>query len=852
MINLNGIKNRFDGNFVMPLLFLLLNIFLYTPFHLYINNLDEYGLSFVAILKYLSVPFGLIALVLLTTSILLPLKRYEQFVSVLFALGLLVWIQGNILVWQYGLFNGQDIDWTLNVWRGWVDSALWLIVLIFALIYYKLFFNIAAFTSCIFLALQTSFFLYLSLTQPEIWEKQSIKLVPPSGIFEFSNKQNVIHIVLDGFQSSVFKQIVENNSTYYKNSFDGFTFYSNTTGSFPTTYMSIPASLSGKIYKNNVPMKKFVKSIFDGDTIISSLQKNGFETDFVPLGPYLPQHLNNFYSISDLYGFSENQYAIYSTAHIIDLIFFRVTPHFVKRIIYNDQLWLCRNLVLDSNTPQFQSIAHRNFMVDFLTKMSVSRNKPVYKFLHLATSHTPLILNSKGEYVGETLPTSLSNYINQDTFALSQVINLIEKLKVSGVYNNSLIILQSDHGAGIPINVTTRPYISGIESVVGSALPLLAIKPPHSTGELKFSDAEVMLSDIPATVSSLLNLQNIFNGRSTYDVKPNESRERKFYHYFWEHTNWQDDYFKRLTEYTIKGNVYDGASWQLTSAYPSPQISFKTSSVNMGTDEGTRFLRTGWSFNESSSSENKKFNWALGKSSSVFLSIPKNAVVKLTANVKYAHLKNAQNVTVRIDGKIAGYWKLAPRPNWQEQHIIIMPDKNRPDFSVVEFLFSETSLPVKIDSRQLSLLFSSISVESINTTLMKFGVAETSRFLESGWGINETLPNDGTQFNWALGKSASVSVALPKNLTTNLTATVQFPQFLSPQKVTILVDGKITDNWTVTDSGKWETHSLKITPDLQRPDVSKITFYFSQSIKPTKNDGRSLSLLFNKITLNYH
>jgi len=31
-----------------------------------------------------------------------------------FAIALLVYIQGNLLVWEYGLFDGSDIDWDRN------------------------------------------------------------------------------------------------------------------------------------------------------------------------------------------------------------------------------------------------------------------------------------------------------------------------------------------------------------------------------------------------------------------------------------------------------------------------------------------------------------------------------------------------------------------------------------------------------------------------------------------------------------------------------------------------------------------------------------------------------------------
>ena len=45
-------------------------------------------------------------------------------VATLFALAGLVWLQGNILVWDYGPLDGRSISWTVNRSRGFIDAAI--------------------------------------------------------------------------------------------------------------------------------------------------------------------------------------------------------------------------------------------------------------------------------------------------------------------------------------------------------------------------------------------------------------------------------------------------------------------------------------------------------------------------------------------------------------------------------------------------------------------------------------------------------------------------------------------------------------------------------------------------------
>ena len=717
-----NLKNRWLSNksdlmsVLAPTVLILSTIFVFGPATIYSGNISEFDVGFIDILKYYVGP-GIILLVIFVGSSMFLSKKYlSLLISLTLTVGFLLWIQGNFLVWEYGLLDGQGIDWDKNLLRGWVDAALWIVLLIVASLFYKRIHKVAVLVSIILVSTQLAYLVCNSVQMPEIWKrnaKYSLPISPPKEIFQFSSKQNVIHLILDSFQSDIFQEIIDEDLDYYRKALDGFTFFKETTGSFPTTYMSVPAILSGENYKNDVPMREFVERIMNGKTITNVLYDNGYVVDLVMHGHgFFRGNFSNCYSLPTPYGVTENQYEQIKSALLLDLVLFRYSPHFFKKGIYSNQLWLTQRLMRKEKKLYLTPLSHEAFFSDLIANMSISGKKPVYKYIHLNITHSPMVMKEDCSYAGKVLPRSKRNLKIQDKCALCQFIEFLRKLKALGIYDNSLIVLEADHGAGgevkmIDTNKNMNAYY--IAGMVGSALPLMVIKPPHSRGPLRISTAQTALTDTPATISSILNLDVGFPGQSVFDIDPNRDRERRYYHYKWLHERWQADFFPRLDEYFIKGSVFDRSSWQLGAVRYSKHNCFRTDKLDFGTSKGSDYLLAGWGYNENSTEEGYDFNWALGKSAVVTLSFPKERVI-LEANVKPYVFKKPQRQTIiiKVDGKVIGTWDLDNRWEWQKRSIIIPADEHRPNVSVLEFVFSQY---LKAEGkRSLAVLFESITL----------------------------------------------------------------------------------------------------------------------------------------------
>ncbi len=85
---------------------------------------------------------------------------------------------------------------------------------------------------------------------------------------------------------------------------------------------------------------------------------------------------------------------------------------------------------------------------------------------------------------------------------------------------------------------------------------------------MTISKAQAALTDIPDTVCSILRLDEKFDGRLVFEIDPNETLERKYY--YGKLNKADDNYFDRLDEFIVRGDVFDKDSWHLGLTYFSP------------------------------------------------------------------------------------------------------------------------------------------------------------------------------------------------------------------------------------------------------------------------------------------
>ena len=571
-MKINNIKDIIKSNIVF--LFLLLNIFIFIPLNIYLGNNEELVYTFFELIKQ---PLLVVLGVLLIFNIInyfLNANGRRFLLLLILALSICIWFQSNIFVWNFGLLKGENINFSKSIWLGIIDLSFWILIFVLIMKFSTKAFKYGYYICSVMIVLQISLFTFNIISHKEIFFKKSegnIDLNTKDGLvdkYKFSKNQNVIHIILDGFQSDIFNEIINEDPAYYNEELKGFTFFKEALSPVGVTFLSVPAIISSKKFTNEQLISDYKKEVFNGENIFKTLKNNGFKVN-ISAGVYWYENNckdYNPYIIPTPFVSSKSDLKINKSLILYDLVLFRIAPALLKKYIYNEQSWILQSLFNKNNNSNFEVSSSNLFFKDLTKNIKISEATPCYHFIHLMTPHAPYITKNNGDFSKNALELNIDNFKNQSKYALQMIINFLQKLKKIGIYDNSLIIINSDHGGPFPFSIFRgESKIRSDESLLnhwGLPLALLLIKPINSTGLLKISNNQAELTDLPKTIISLLNISNNFNGENIFSENNFNNRERSYYYTFIDNNDdIRKDFLDKIQYFKINGSVFNESSW---------------------------------------------------------------------------------------------------------------------------------------------------------------------------------------------------------------------------------------------------------------------------------------------------
>ena len=706
-----------------------LKIFFFCPLTIYITNAEEMRVGFQTLAWLYFLPFLACTTLVAALGVVLPRGPRQFYAAVLAAIGVLLWLQGDVLLWDYGPLDGTFIDWQREAWKGYVDTPLWMAVIV-AAVYWRRRVLPMVRPLCLFLlAVQVGSLWFLEPDpRAEPGDKLGSALTfrdPPERLFRFSDTKNVIHIVLDGFQSDIFEEIVA-DSKRYRDSLRGFTFFKEAVTSSTVTYLSVPSFMTATTYLNQVPVWRFKQEALEGRNIVQVLADAGYQVDMASATNFSLNFYRdgNYYHIPRPFRGKEEAEKWYA-GFMLDLSLFRCTPHWVKGAIYNRQAWWISSAILDLSGLVHKHFSGNEFLSHFTEKSSLGREGAVYKYIHLITPHPPLVVAEGDVPAHKPLERSRENHKRQSAYTLDRIVTLLDKLRALTIYDPSLIVIQSDHGSGESFRMReagSDRWIDSLKSDLrawGGVLPLLLVKPANSGEPLRVSEAPVELNDIPATFTGLLGLPDAFDGKNVFAVKSGEERQRRYYREMSKRSRAaRTGYFESLQEYIISGSVFRESSWQVGKIYSKP-----TAHRNRNYSWGTRlrfgtkgnvlpFLLDGWSV------PGNNGTWTAAGTVSVGLEVdpPENETVSLSATLFPFIVQDklpSQRVLVRINDTPVGEWLLNER-TLQTHSISVPATRFKENEVVIGFEFPDAASPkelgVSLDVRTLGAIVYDITL----------------------------------------------------------------------------------------------------------------------------------------------
>lgn len=303
-----------------------------------------------------------------------------------------------------------------------------------------------------------------------------------------SLENNIIVICLDMVQQDFARRYFE-NSSQARTEFDGFTFFTNTASASPYTALSLSTIVRGGMFAGkttDAPPK---------DNLINDMLKHGYDVNVPTLVAARAKKTKcKTIPSSALKGIWHNVLALLLLGSD------RYLPIVLDLGTHKEFGWI-------SKTDQRE--AYKTF-IDFLHVDPKAKKRMVW--LHTLQTHYPVRFTKDGAFSFDLSPDDVYGEI-ADAFTMTE--GLLRKLKELGVYDNTLILIISDHGFK-PLKemksltpeqlYLLRPLTEKLKDnlVAGQYQPVIMSKPLHAKGTLNYSNNAVTLMDIRATLNEFV------------------------------------------------------------------------------------------------------------------------------------------------------------------------------------------------------------------------------------------------------------------------------------------------------------------------------------------------------------
>lgn len=323
-----------------------------------------------------------------------------------------------------------------------------------------------------------------------------------------SPKGNIVVICLDMVQQDFAKSYFEDNQQA-KILFDGFIFFTNTASASPYTSLSMGSLIRGGVFEGK--SREYPPDNLINDMVGYGYDISGSEKFFGP-----QEHTGTTIPNTGILS------AVDETKALLLLGLNRYYPFKLR----------------EAEKAEFGNISktdQRESYEMLISSLHIDKNiSKRMLWFHTLQTHSPVRFTKDGVFSFDLTPDDVQGEISD---ALTMTGRLLEKLKNLNIYDDTLILIISDHGFVYLNQMKTlnheQQYLlhqistqTPNKRLVGQYQPLMMIKPPNSYGVLKYNNSAVSLLDIRYTLNKFIShgaLQNISGiNILNYDQNPEE------------------------------------------------------------------------------------------------------------------------------------------------------------------------------------------------------------------------------------------------------------------------------------------------------------------------------------------
>lgn len=476
-------------------------LFVFEPVLMYSTNIDDFWFDLKTIIPPIMGAFGLFLFMVLSLMTLIYAinirfsdnpKVYYLVVIAEFFVFLASYIQGNYLTADLPALDGGSPDWSKYAKDDIITIVIWVILgaaLIFAILKLELaklakYLSIGA--AAVFVMLTVS--LVTETVSNDAFRKKDSTIATETNINNISSDKNFIIFMVDSVSAGDFYDAV-NAHDEYKDMLRDFTYYPDAMSTYAFTRESVPYVLTGKWNRNEKTFSDYCMDAYNNSELFLELAKrdydiNVYDADIVWQGEKSFDVKNN---ISD--GTPDIYFGTFVQMEL-RYISFKYLPYYFKRYSGIESFDL--NLIIQKfrwdNISIYNNITKNS-------KLSQSK-RDMFQFVHVEGAHLPMRYDKDLNII----PVKDGSY-EQLCEATAKVIDaFLQRLRDNGTYDNSVIIILSDHGYD-----KYGPIPQVDDYVLKRFNPILFIKGYGEKHDMEISDLPISFTDLMQAYKDLLD-----------------------------------------------------------------------------------------------------------------------------------------------------------------------------------------------------------------------------------------------------------------------------------------------------------------------------------------------------------
>ena len=518
---------------------LCFTLFVYAPYELYVTNQLEFWFTAGQMLPYV---LGLFAAAFLAILLVLYIARrinekLYNFASIACLVVLICsWVQGSFLVWDLPAMDGKSVDWGSYPVDRICSIALWVIVIAAALLLAKKLGGSRLVKYGTYAALAVALILAITLgtvfLTTELSDKSRSLIATDEDMFAYSEDENLLIVVLDAVDSTAFEQSMARDE-HYSEIFSDFTYFRNTVGGYPYSQLSIPLILTGRWYEAQQSFADYEREAYASSPLLERLDQEGYRKglylyDGYSLAAIDPDSFENLSQDQP-----EPDSALYMCKLLIKMTIIKHAPWDLKYLGYDLPGRLNESIKYGGddglNYFDWSDLSFYNTLKN--ESPITAGGEKRFKYIHLEGAHEPHVYDKDFN----VLDSSPYRDVIEANFTMLDL--FLSQLKEAGVYDNTAIVIMSDHGSHNDTDLCTI-----------NQNPILLIKGRgEQHDELTVSHAPISFDDLQQAYQRLLDGEG---SDGVFDWSEGDERSRRFIWY-----EMADNTL--LTEYEQTGSAED-------------------------------------------------------------------------------------------------------------------------------------------------------------------------------------------------------------------------------------------------------------------------------------------------------